>query len=269
MDATSLKKFLLTTEEQGIANLYNKGYQWFKSHYLPRLRLADELLPDEVELIADSWYLVGDVYDFNEMPLLAIEAYRKVLEYDEETDGAYRELAHMHERIGEYQKALEYLNIALDYAPDDEELMEAKAEIQDSINYTTEPYLTADNRAWKWGEWIGQERPQLVIEAAQELGEEANTEELQRLAQAYGVLEQHQDYLATWERIVALEEPIDIYYADWFYLPQEVAQQAAFWKLLQGAMDNLQELETTLEVEEEERSLEELLEEIEQFYRKG
>lgn len=267
MDATSLKKFLSTTEEQGIANLYNKGYQWFKSHYLPRLRLADELLPNELELIADSWYLVGDVYDFNEMPLLAIEAYRKVLEYDEEADGAYRELAHMYERIGEYQKALEYINIALEHAPDEEELMDAKAEIQDSINYQTEPYLTEDNKAWQWGEWLGQERPQLVIEAAQELGEEATTEELQRLAQAYGALDQAQEYLNTWKKIIALEEPIDIYYADWFYLPKEVAQQAAFWNLLKGAVDNLQEVETTLEEEEEELSIEELLQAIEQHYR--
>lgn len=266
MDTASLKKFLARTEEEGIVSLYNKGYQWFKSYYLPRLRLADELLPNELALIADSWYLVGDVYDFNEMPLLAIDAYRNVLAYDEDVDGAYRELAHMYERIGEYQKALEFINIALEYTPDEEELMNNKAEIQDSINYTTEPYLTADNKAWQWGEWIGQERPQLVVEAAQQLGEDANTDELQRLAQAYAVLGQKEDYLATWKRVVALGAPIDIYYADWFYLPEGVAQQASFWNLLEGAIDNIQELETTLEQEEEECSIEELLKRIQVYY---
>ena len=266
MDTASLKKFLEKTEEEGIANLYNKGYQWFKSHYLPRLRLADELLPNDLALIADSWYFVGDVYDFNEMPLLAIDAYRKVLAYDEDADGAYRELSHMYERIGAYQEALEFVNKALEYAPDDEELMDSKAEIQDSINYTTEPYLTVDNKAWQWGEWIGQERPQLVLEAAKEVGAEANTEELQRLAQAYAILGEDEDYIATWKRIVELQESLDLSYADWFYLPIGVAKQASFWELLKGIVEHLQELETTLELDEEELSLEELLTAIEQHY---
>lgn len=269
MDTASLKKFLEVREEEGIASLYNKGYQWFKGFYLPRLRLADELLPDNLELIADSWYLVGDVYDFNEMPLLGIEAYRKVLEYDEDADGAYRELAHMHERIGEYQKALEYINIALERAPDEEELMEAKAEIQDSINYTTEPYLTPDNIAWKWGELLGQERPQAVIEAAQLSSKEATVEELQRIAQAYAALEEEENYIKTWERIVALKEPIDLVYADWFYLPIGVAKKAKIWQIWRDALEYIQEIETTLEFEEEaeDMDLEDLLKSIELHYR--
>jgi tetratricopeptide (TPR) repeat protein len=245
MNKESLKKFLEATREEGIGTLYNRGYQWFKSYYLPRLRLADELLPHELELIADAWYLVGDVYDFNEMPLLAIEAYRKVLEYDEEADGAYRELAHMYERVGDYQKALEGINKALEFNPDNEELMDAKAEIQDSINYTTEPYLTEENVAWKWAELLGNERPQAVVQQAEKLGDQATVEELQRLAQAYAALEKDDQYLQTWQKIVALEEPIAIHYADWFYLPPSVAEKTAIWKLWLEAADYVQELEMT------------------------
>ncbi len=271
MDKASLKTFLQANEEEGISTLYNRGYQWFKSYYLPRLRLADELLPDELELIAESWYLVGDVYDFNEMPLLAIEAYRKALEYDDETDGAYRELAHMYERIGEYQKALEHINIALEHSPDEEELMDAKAEIQDSINYTTEPYLTDENMAWKWAELLGNERPQVVVELAEELGDAATVEELQRLAQAYAALEDTDNYLKTWQKIVALGEPISIHYADWFYLPEELADKPEIWQLWQEAVDYVQELEMT-EMEsldlnyDEELSASELFQTLVNYY---
>ena len=271
MDSASLKSFLEEVEEEGVAYLHNKGYQWFKSDYLPRLQLADELLPDDSELIAESWYLVGDVYDFNMMPLLAIKAYRKVLEYDEEVDGAYRELAHMYESVGEYQKALEFVNKALEYTPDDEDLMDTLAEIKDSINYDTEAYLTEDNKYWQWGELLGEERPQEVIDAAKALEEEdgyLDTEELRRLAQAYGMQGADDLYLATWKQIVESEDDeINLDYSDWFYMPETVAKLPEFWEMLESILPAIQEIDTTVDIEDEDdMSIEELFEAVKEYY---
>ncbi|MFK7796779.1 MAG: tetratricopeptide repeat protein [Aureispira sp.] len=268
MDSASLKSFLEEVEEEGVAYLHNKGYQWFKSYYLPRLHLADELLPDELELIAESWYLVGDVYDFNVIPLLAIAAYRKVLEYDEDVDGAYRELALMYESIGEYQKALEFVNKALEYTPDDEELMDTLADINDSINYNTEAYLTDEDRYWKWGELLGQERPQEVIDAAIESDEDIYTNELRRMAQAYGMLEDDKGYIDTWERIVESgEDEISLDYSDWFYMPKTVSKSPEFWEMLESILPVIQELDTTVDIEDEDNmSVEELFKAVKEYY---
>jgi tetratricopeptide (TPR) repeat protein len=186
MDKEELKAFLIEVEDDGIALLHSRGYQWFKSEFLPYLNLGDTLLPNELELLADCWYIVGDVHDFNGTPLRAIESYKKALEYDDEVDGAYREIANMYEQIGQYTEALEYINVAIGKMPEEEELMDERAAIQDSINYTTEPYLTQDNKAWTLAEELGEGKSEAVIESITAM-ENPAVAVLQCLAKAYGM----------------------------------------------------------------------------------
>lgn len=233
MDKEQVQAFLEQAENEGIATLYSKGYQWFKSQYLPLLNLADTLLPNNVELIADCWYLVGDIYDFNRAPNKAIEGYKKALEYDDEVDGAYREIAHMYEQTGHYQEALQYINLALERMPDDEELMDAKASIQDSINYTVEPYLTENNQLWKFSEQLANGEIEQVIEAINGIAApEKNV--LQCLAQAHGAKEELNLYMETWERIKVAKGALELNYADWFYMPLSIYNQSKIWDLIKS-----------------------------------
>ncbi|BDS12869.1 tetratricopeptide repeat protein [Aureispira anguillae] len=231
MDKEQLQDFLVKVEQDGVAMLHSRGYLWFKSEFLPYLNLADTLLPDAVELIADCWYLVGDIYDFNGAPLKAVESYKKALEYDDEVDGAYREIANMYEQVGRYTEALKYIDLALERMPDNEELMEDKAVIQDSITYTTEPYLTAENKAWQYAEQLAAGEIEAVIAAIQLL-ENPDRTMLQCLAQAYGAQGEKALFLETWQKIRTAEGSMNLSYADWFYMPFSIYNSKEIWEWL-------------------------------------
>jgi tetratricopeptide (TPR) repeat protein len=240
MDNEELKAFLIEVEEDGIALLHSRGYQWFKSEFLPYLNLGDTLLPNELELLADCWYIVGDVHDFNGTPLKAIEGYKKALEYDDEVDGAYREIANMYEQIGQYTEALEYINIAIEKMPEEEELMDERAAIQDSINYTTEPYLTQENKAWTLAEELGEGKSEAVIESVTAM-ENPEVAVLQCLAKAYGMEMQEEKYLNTWNRILATEGSLTLNYADWFYMPRAIYNSEKTWELIKKLSPRVEE----------------------------
>jgi len=240
MDKEELKAFLLEVEEDGIALLHSRGYQWFKSEFLPYLNLGDTLLADQVELLADCWYIVGDVHDFNGAPLKAIESYKKALEYDDEVDGAYREIANMYEQIGEYTQALEYINVAIEKMPEEEELMDEKAAIQDSINYTVEPYLTKENKAWILAEELAEGKSEGVIASVTAM-ENPEIAVLQCLAKAYGIEKQEGEYFNTWKRILNAEGNFSLNYADWFYMPRTIYNSEKMWLLIKELSPRIEE----------------------------
>lgn len=240
MDKGELKAFLTEVENDGIALLHSRGYQWFKSEFLPYLNLGDTLLADSMELLADCWYLVGDVHDFNGTPTKAIESYKKALEYDDDVDGAYREIANMYEQIGEYTKALEYINVAIEKMPDEEELMDDRASIQDSINYTVEPYLNSNNKAWTLAEQLAEGKIEAVVETIQDL-EHPEVAVLQCLAKAYGAQNKEEEYLKTWEQIARTEENINLNYADWFYMPLSIHNSETIWSLIKTLSSRVEE----------------------------
>lgn len=240
MDKEELKAFLVEVEEDGIAMLHSRGYQWFKSEFLPYLNLGDTLLPNELELLADCWYIAGDVYDFNGTPLKAMESYKKALEYDDDVDGAYREIANMCEQIGQYTEALEYINLAIDKMPEEEELMDERASIQDSINYTTEPYLTKENKAWTLAEDLAEGKSEAVIATITAM-EKPEAAVLQCLAKAYGMEKQEEAYGKTWNRILTTEGTLTLNYADWFYMPRAIYNNEKIWALIKKLSPRVEE----------------------------
>jgi tetratricopeptide (TPR) repeat protein len=240
MDKEELKAFLVEVEEDGIALLHSRGYQWFKSEFLPYLNLGDTLLPNDLELLADCWYIVGDVYDFNGTPLKAIESYKKALEYDDEVDGAYREIANMYEQIGQYTQALEFINVAIEKMPDDEELMDERAAIQDSINYTVEPHFTPKNKAWTLAEELTEGKSEVVIETIAAI-ENPEIAVLQCLAKAYGMEKKEEEYINSWERILNTEGSLTLNYADWFYMPLAIYNSEKIWLLLKELSPRVEE----------------------------
>jgi tetratricopeptide (TPR) repeat protein len=240
MDKEELKAFLVEVEDDGIALLHSRGYEWFKSEFLPYLNLGDTLLADQVELLADCWYIAGDVYDFNGTPIKAIETYKKALEYDDEVDGAYREIANMYEQIGQYTQALEYINVAIEKMPDEEELMDERAAIQDSINYTVEPYLTKENKAWTLSEDLAEGKSEAVIASIATM-ENPTAAVLQCLAKAYGMEKKEEEYLQTWQQILKTEGALTLNYADWFYMPRAIYNSEKTWSLIKELSPRVEE----------------------------
>jgi hypothetical protein len=118
---------------------------------------------------------------------------------------------------------------------------------------------------------LGEERAQEVVDIALALEEEdgyLDSEELRRLAQAYGMLGDEEQYLATWKKIVeSEEEEISLDYADWFYLPEAVSKSPDFWDLIQSILPVVEEIDTTVDIEDEDNmSVEELFEAIKEHY---
>ena len=256
MDKDQLHQFLQQQENAGIAALHARGYVWYQSEWLPRLRLGEELLATHTDLLADCWYLIGDLHDFNGAPLQAIQAYQQALAYDEDVDGAYRELAYLNELVGNYPAALDYVRQALERLPGPEEegvdealleelredLLELQAAIQDSLNYTVEPYLTPENEGWNLSEQLAQGDFKAVVDRAKALTAPSSTV-LQCLARAQGALGELEAYQQTWEQIAQQSDPVHLGYADWFYLPEAVAEAPAFWAQIETLAPRVQELE--------------------------
>ncbi len=240
MHHEQLQSFLTTTEQDGLAQLHLKGYNWFKSTFLPHLRLADEILPDHAELIADCWYLAADICDFNNAPLKAIEYYKKALEYDEMIDGAYRELAYMHLQIGAYKVALEYTEMALKHDPDNQEILEQKTKIIDHINYNHQAFYVQDNISWQYNEWLAAEQFEKLI-AHFEGHKSSDTALLRRFAAALAALNKNDECLQIWQQIGQSKSPFVLDYFDWFYLPKALSETLDFWTLLQTASPFLEE----------------------------
>lgn len=270
MDKDKLRQFLSRTEERGIAALYNKGYQWIQSNFLPHVHLADTLLETEVELLADCWYLMGDIYDFNDAPKKAIECYFKALECDEEADGAYREIGLAYQQIGDYTKALEYTELALAKMPDDEDLMDIKAEIQDYINYNHSPHWDVESSLFILNEKLSNEAFDEVIAMVSAM-ETPETYHLTRLARAYGAKDERALYLETWKKIMASGEVIQFDCADCFYMPWEVYTSSEIWTLLKGGRGQIDtydfmQFESLFEHYEEQLSDSEILGLIFDYY---
>ncbi|MCH2023494.1 MAG: hypothetical protein MK207_13545 [Saprospiraceae bacterium] len=240
MKKKALLDFLVNVENQGVVKLHISGYRWFKSIWLPRLGLADLLIPEHAALLADCWYLMGDVYDFNCAPLKAIECYKKAIQYDESIDGAYREIANMYKQIGHYSKALNYINIAIDMMPDNTEIKAEKEEIQDCINYDVEPFLTDNNQCWKLNEKLANQEFDFIIQLVSQIDNpELNI--IQCLARAYGAQANFEKYLETWGQITNSNLTFSLEYADWFYMPDEILNSSEIWQMIKSASGRIDE----------------------------
>ncbi len=240
MDHEQLLSFLTDVEQQGVAQLHQKGYQWFKSTFLPHLRLADELLPNQAELIADCWYLAADIYDFNNAPVKAIEYYQKALEYDDLLSGAYREIAHMNLQIGQYKEALRYAELSLEQHPDDQDMLDEKAKIIDHINYNHQAYYAQDNLAWQYSEWLAAEQFETLTDHY-ESHKNNDTSLMRAYAAALGSLNKQQQCLAIWQALTTSKQDFVLDYFDWFYLPDALFKGRDFWLLMQEASPCLKE----------------------------
>lgn len=227
---SQIKKILTEVCEGGINFVHPQGYEWFVNTLLPALHEAEKLLPKELDLLAASWYTVGDVYDFNHAFLKAIEAYKKSLFYVPQQTEANREMASMLENIGQYDEALHFINQALLISPTDKMCLSDKESIENSIAYQKEPFYTEGNREWEMNELLAVGAFYQVIAI---LENTTDIKELQILARAYAGLNQIDEYFSIWERIIETKQLIDIEKADWFFIPDVVYEKNVdFWYLM-------------------------------------
>jgi tetratricopeptide (TPR) repeat protein len=216
--------------EHGISYVHMKGYEWFDKNLIPSIKHAEKSLSDKNELLADCWYVIGDIYDFNNAPLKAIESYAKSVQFDPKMASAYREIANMQERIGEYSIALENIQKAIQLEPDDENAKNDLIDIEESFKKNAEPLFIKGDIVWITNELLAEQKFEKVVN---KLEKTEKLEEYKILARAYGALNELDKYLIIWQKIAdAKSDEFEIEYADWFYMPSTIYESEQVWRIL-------------------------------------
>ena len=229
MENEKLYKFLSEIMNNGIAKTYDKGNEWFCNEFIPAIKQAEKISILNKELLSDLWYFVGDIHDFNEAPLKAIEAYQKSIFFDNENAASYREIANRLISFGNYDEALININKSLELNPTEQCAIQDKKDIvfyKDSIALYNE-----NDIVFKMRELLAnQEFDNVTITFANS----TEIEELKILARAYGGLGLTNEYLVTWNKIALLNLRFEIEYPDWFYMPKKVNESKEIWLIFKA-----------------------------------
>ncbi|MDX6748139.1 hypothetical protein SHK09_15180 [Polaribacter sp. PL03] len=224
MKQTELIKFITEISENGVSFSHGKGFEFFRDTLLPNIENAEKIA--KKELLADCWYIIGDIYDFNDAPLKAIESYRKAIEFDPNFSSAYREIGNMQERIGDYSNAIKNIEKAILLEPTDENLITELKEVKKSLQINEKPLYRKDSLNWKLSELLANKKFDEVIELTKN---SIDINELKRKANAYACLGDNEKYLKLWKIIEQSKTEIEIEYSDWFYMPDQVYESDQIW----------------------------------------
>jgi len=183
-------------------------------------------LPGDRELAADGYYRLGDVHDFNRAPRAAIAAYRRCLKLNPQEAAAWREIGSMYVSLGRNNKALSALRRAIRMDPEDED---ARADLEGIRRYPSPRPSGRARRFQQVCELLARHRFQ---DALSLLRSARSIPELQLKARIHGAQGDSDQVLAVWEEISSGKGPVELLWEDWYFLPGEIFDSAAWWKLL-------------------------------------
>jgi tetratricopeptide (TPR) repeat protein len=230
-------------DKKGIGWLYDNGLEFFNKHFYPNLNFLEKVAntKEEIEILADSFYLLGDIYDFHNAPKAAIRAYKKGImyfPYPDYASGYDREIGVMLNAIGKYNLATRHFNKALKTHPQDEVI---KDEIEfneiDKKEFRTPLYKIGD---WKWevNELLANNKPQLALK---KIPIKRSVQACLMKVRCFGALEDADSQLQEWEIIKRLKGKMEVEYADLFFMKTDLYKNLRFWEILNAIKLRLQE----------------------------
>ncbi|WBX75329.1 hypothetical protein PG911_11745 [Tenacibaculum ovolyticum] len=225
MKQTELVTFVNKISENGVSYAHGKGFEFFQETLLPNIKKAEKSITNK-NTLADCWYVIGDIYDFNDSPLKAIESYKKAISFDPKIASAYREIGNMQERIGKYSNAILSIKKALEIEPTDDNTILDLKNAEDSLKKNEKPLYKSSELNWKLSELLANQRFNEVIKLAKN---STNNSVLKKLACAYGGLRQVENYLNVWNQILSSKSDIEIEYSDWFFMPNNIYESEHIW----------------------------------------
>ncbi|WP_425411049.1 hypothetical protein [Hyphococcus sp.] len=215
--------------EEGVGRTHAQGFDWYWDQFQPALQYRLVVSEDEKNLLADCYYVAGDVHDFNNAPLAAIEEYTKCLKLDPENAAAFREIASMQLNFGDLESAIKNSDRALVIDPKDRHAAGDNEWIRQLITEADYvPLYEKNDIEWEVFEALARNETNKAIVIAQRL--RADTEK-RALACALGAQSQTDDYLKAWKAIVKNAEVISFEYADWFFMPQKIYDSPEIWRM--------------------------------------
>lgn len=227
-DYTTDEELLQHISDEGVGWLHNQGYEWFWSDFIPRLEKAEASSDTDHELIADCYYVAGDVHHINDAPKAAIRCYLKSLEHDPDNGAPHREIASMYGQMGEYDKALHHSDQALYLNPNDRDAASDR-EGYVGKGRPDEPLNMPDDISWHAHELLAHRQPAMALELLQFT---AQPLDLMVKAQCYGAMGHVTEYMGLWNNILQSEKSIMFGWDDWFFMPKNVYEAPDFWSLL-------------------------------------
>ncbi|MEM8986808.1 MAG: hypothetical protein AAGC95_08805 [Pseudomonadota bacterium] len=221
------KELLEFVAKGGVSRAHAQGYFWFWRKFIPALEKAKASSLVSNEMVADCYYVAGDVHDFNEAPKAAIKCYRNALRADPNCGGAYREIANMLGRMGRYDDALAHSDSALSINPDDQY---ALSDREDYIGESRlEPSYIEGNAEWIASEYLARAKPRKTLKALRKV---KGIRSLRAKAHCYGAMEQSKKYLEAWAEIAKRSDEIRLTYSDWFFMEDAIYDEPGFWEVL-------------------------------------
>ena len=211
--------------EEGVSLVQRNGFVWYRDKLMPAIEKAEILLPNHTELIADCYYVIGDTHDLNDAPLTAIKFYKKALSFDPNFAAVYREIGNMMLSMGQRENAISNLKKALSIDPEDENAKSDLANAMEQYEKGEEVYEKGD-QIWDSCELMANGHFEEVLT---KLDGSSNIKELQILARSFGAINNHEEYLRTWNSIERTSGKLELNYADWFYLPAELYESDQIW----------------------------------------
>ncbi|QTA86375.1 tetratricopeptide repeat protein [Desulfonema magnum] len=222
-------KTLRQASENGVGWAHGNGFKWLRDVFIPYIEIARNSCSYENFFIADCFYVLGDIYDFNEAPLAAAGAYSKAIEYDNEFAAAYREMAGMCQTMGNYKKAAELISIAVTLDPKDQYALSDQKIINKDLVQKTEPLFKPSDIIWQADELLAMSEFKKALSL---LEHTQNAESCKARARCYGALSDCQNYINEWKSISDTYSEFEFRSSDWFYMPKQVFDSSEIWYIL-------------------------------------
>lgn len=214
--------------EHQIAHLHRQGFEWFWSIYMPALERAAKSGSISKGILADNYYVAGDVHEFNESPRTAITYYEKALKFDPDLNAAHREISRMYHRLGCLDAAIRHSDLALAIWPDEKHALADRVDLDEDVK-SKDPYFeNCDTPSAHALDALAQNKPQHAINILEGL---TDKDALRALTWAYGAKGDVSAYLQTWRFLVLQLEEIWFSYRDWFFMPEDAWYEPEIWSI--------------------------------------
>lgn len=232
-DLIFLKKYF----EAGIGNNADVDYAWLYTKYLPTLERAKNCIrtKEDERAISEAFYFLGDVYDFIDAPQSALKAYEASFRHHDNSSSACRELGIKCVQLGNFEKGIYFLELALLLNPHDKLI---EKDIDSAYEDRDENIIlySKDDFGWRVVECLLSGK----LNKAKYFITKLDKEMRWRFeAYFFAVENDVGSYIRRWESVAACDFEVELTYADFFFIPEIIWNNRRFWKLILSLEDRL------------------------------
>jgi tetratricopeptide (TPR) repeat protein len=233
-DCSLIRKWI----RKGVADTHSNGFFWFNNKLLPaveRIKTSSVVLK-YFELLSDTFYLVGDIYDFNTAPRSAIKAYKESIFYNKNNSAAWRELGGQLDCIGNSSQAIKCLKKAIVINPNDEYAKDDLEAVE--FQKGKKKYSVGQKTLFKWNacDLVAEKKYNKLLEM---FNGKQSLNAVKFRATVKGLLGDINGCKEEWHRLIKVKSMINFTYGDWFYMPDKVLNSPEIWLVIWAVRERI------------------------------